>query len=73
MYSVVKGKMIVRRIVERLVEMRMIPLSLPICASNISGELYGLATWSDEVESFLANQGRKIFVTLEILWLNKKI
>ncbi|KAH0743240.1 hypothetical protein KY290_031233 [Solanum tuberosum] len=30
------------------------PLSLPICARDISGELYDLATWLDEVGSFRA-------------------
>ncbi|KAK4731260.1 hypothetical protein R3W88_024248 [Solanum pinnatisectum] len=30
------------------------PLSLPICARDISGELYDLATWLDEVGSFPA-------------------
>ena len=30
------------------------PLSLPVCARDISGSLYNLATWMDEVGSFPA-------------------
>ncbi|KAH0672446.1 hypothetical protein KY290_024686 [Solanum tuberosum] len=48
MLRVVKEKVIARRVVE------MRKITFPICARDISDELYDLATWLDEVGSFLA-------------------